>query len=266
MSLDSVKKEVFVSCPFNLLVEKYIEKVLVEGINLEIGLNGTILYDYITRDFLNISSKLKEKGLCCTVHAPFTDMSIGAIDERVRVISISQLKKAVDIACIFDARAMVFHTGWEKKIYADQDERWLKNFTHSLKELCSHAKRAGIPLMLENVFELSPDLHVEIFKRFSPDEVNFCLDVGHVYAFSKKDLSFWLERVGERIGQLHLHDNKGSDDEHLAPGEGIIDFEFLFSWLSKRGIKPLITLEAHDEKTVIPGLLAIDRLKERFFI
>ena len=266
MGIDSVKREVFVSCPFNLLVEKYIERVLEEGINLEIGLNGTILYDYITRDFLNISSRLKEKGLNCTVHAPFTDMSMGAIDERVRAVSISQLKKAVDMACILEAKTLVFHTGWEKKIYADQEERWLKNFIQSLKELCSHAKRAGISLMLENVFEPSPALHQEIFKRFSPDELKLCLDVGHVYAFSNKDLSSWLEGVGERIGQLHLHDNQGGDDEHLAPGQGVIDFDLLFSWLSKRGIKPVITLEAHDERTVVPGLLAIDRLKEQYNI
>ena len=32
----------------------------------------------------------------------------------------------------------------------------------------------------------------------------------------------WIRRLGKRIGYVHLHDNNGERDEHLAFGEGTI--------------------------------------------
>jgi sugar phosphate isomerase/epimerase len=45
----------------------------------------------------------------------------------------------------------------------------------------------------------------------------------------------FIERYPERIGHVHVHDNKGGDsaldDLHLVPGEGIIDFDRIFERL-----------------------------------
>ena len=47
------------------------------------------------------------------------------------------------------------------------------------------------------------------------------------------------------LGQLHLHDNTGEQDQHLAPGLGTFDFPGLFDYLRRNDCHPLITLEPH---------------------
>ncbi len=264
MDLNEIRKRVYVSCPFNLLREKYLPRLVQERINPEIGLNGTILEDYVLKDFLEVSGILSENGLSCTLHAPFTDVSPGAIDVRVRQIAVERIRQAIDLAVLFQARSLVFHTGWERKIYADAGDEWLDNFTGSLKEILEQAEKSDVNIMLENVFELDTTLHREVFGRFPQKRLGFCLDAGHVYAFSKTPLSVWIDDLGQRIGHLHLHDNHGGDDEHLAPGRGIVDFELLFSWLSRNGKSPVMTLEAHDEETVMPGLAAIGTFLDKY--
>lgn len=49
-----------------------------------------------------------------------------------------------------------------------------------------------------------------------------CLDVGH--ANVSKNTHLFLPSLTHRIAALHLHDNNGTKDEHLIPGDGIIDF------------------------------------------
>ncbi len=264
MDLSEIKERVFISCPFDLLKERYLARLLKERISPEIGLNGTILDDYVLRDFLELSHVLEDEGLSCTLHAPFTDVCLGAVDIKVRQVAIDRIKAAVDLAVLFHAKALVFHTGWERKIYADAEEVWMDNFSSALEKCLLHAKRSGVSIMLENVFELDTKLHMEIFSRFPQDILGFCLDVGHVYAFSKTPLEKWLHDLGKRIKHMHLHDNHGEEDEHLAPGMGIVDFDRLFSWLVEHGKRPLMTFEAHDENTVIPGLVALGKFLDRY--
>jgi hypothetical protein len=75
-------------------------------------------------------------------------------------------------------------------------------------------------------------------------------------AFSLEDLSTWLQGLGEHIGQLHLHDNLGNQDDHLALGKGQIDFRLLFNYLRERkSDPPVITIEPHREEDLWPSLI-----------
>ncbi len=265
MDLEQIKKHVFVSCPFDLLKQKYLPVIIHQCINPEVGLNGTILDTYRLKDFLDVSKALHTNGLSCTVHAPFTDISCGAVDAKIRAISLERLKYAVDLAALFQARSLVFHTGWERKIYAEATEMWLGFAIETISHLCEHAKASGVKVALENVFEPDTELHKRIFYAVSEEQLGFCLDAGHVYAFSKTPLNRWVEDLGPRITHLHLHDNNGKSDEHLAPGKGIVDFDLIFSWLAGHDMRPVLTLEAHDEETVIPGLMAIGEFMAKYF-
>ena len=113
----------------------------------------------------------------------------------------------------------------------------------------------GTRLMLENVYEKDPDDIGVLLKRLKDQNVGFCLDSGHLVAFGKANLKVWLESLGPYIEQVHLHDNHGSNDEHLAIGLGTIDFDLLFSYLkSNRNSPPVVTLEPHREEDLWPSL------------
>jgi sugar phosphate isomerase/epimerase len=66
--------------------------------------------------------------------------------------------------------------------------------------------------------------------------VNF--DVGHWHAYSQAPLGAWLERLGARLFSVHLHDNRGGADEHLALGRGAVPWDQVFAQLRALG-RPL---------------------------
>ena len=254
MDIERLKQHVFVCYPFDLLLNKYLPSLLKEHINPEIGLNGEILDQFQRSKFKEVATILQKEGLSCTIHAPYTDLSLGAIDRKVRRISLERIKKALDLASLFEARSVVCHTGFDHRHYVNFEDNWIKNAIESIADLLEFASPLNIHLMLENVFELDAEIHKEIFHGIKSSLLGFCLDFGHQNVFSKTSLDSWLKDLGDRLGQLHLHDNMGMYDDHLAIGEGILDFDNLFSWLYAQGKTPILTLEPHEEKAVIPAL------------
>ena len=63
--------------------------------------------------------------------------------------------------------------------------------------------------------------------------------------------------MSDWLGQLHLHDNSGDMDNHLAIGQGIFDFTGLFDHLRANKHRPIITLEPHQEDGLWGSLSAL---------
>jgi len=255
----------FVSCPFDMLVDTYLHRLLETGINPEIGLNRAVLNRFDLPDFVKVARIFEQYGVRCTIHGPFTDISIGAIDTEVRAASMRRMQMALDIAAVFGAKSVVCHSGYDYRQYLDAEEEWTGNIIRSLEELVAYAGKAGTRLMLENVFEPDPRFHEQIFSAITSPALGYCLDLGHLKVFSSgSTLDQWLDAVGHRIGELHIHDNHGKEDDHLPVGQGILDFDSLFAWLKKRGMQPIMTVEAHDEAAVFPSLEGLGYLLERY--
>ncbi|ADL07655.1 sugar phosphate isomerase/epimerase family protein [Thermosediminibacter oceani] len=108
-----------------------------------------------------------------------------------------------------------------------------------LLRLLEEASRLGVTLALENLQR--PDYLEYIFCNISSDYLGFCYDSGHAFLVSG-GLSL-LDRYGHLLRALHLHDNDGSEDQHLVPGEGNIDWEDLRLHLDAVGYSGPITLE-----------------------
>jgi len=111
-----------------------------------------------------------------------------------------------------------------------------------------------VPVMLENVYETEPELLLKIIRRVDAPNLQVCLDVGHLFAFGGGDLARWLDTLAPVIGQLHLHDNRGDHDAHLALGAGTIPWQQVLRFLADRRQRPLITLEPHQEGSLQPSL------------
>lgn len=264
MAIERAKARAFVCCPFALLAKKYLPRVLEERINLEIGLNGGVLDAFEWSAFKQVAGLLERERIACTVHAPFSDLSIGAIDSEVRRITVERLKKSVDVAALFQATSLVCHSGFDQRHYFGLEGRWMDNAFLSLRAILDHTRTAGVPIMLENVFEPTPAIHKELLGVLGSPLLRFCLDIGHQEVFSKTRLDEWLEDLGEHLGQLHLHDNRGQADEHLPIGKGALDFDRLFSFLHSRDKSPIITLEPHKEEDILPSLEGLDRLLAKY--
>ena len=65
-----------------------------------------------------------------------------------------------------------------------------------------------------------------------------------------------------RLLQLHLHDNRGVNDDHLPVGEGIIDYAPVLGLLD-RAPAISITLEAHDPDQLQRSLANFQALRAK---
>ena len=85
-----------------------------------------------------------------------------------------------------------------------------------MKRLTEKAETLDIEIALENL--RYPHYLDFVYECIHSDRLKFCYDSGHENCRSPHiDL---LEKYGERLVALHLHDNDGTDDHHILPFDG----------------------------------------------
>ena len=203
--------------------------------------------------------KLLDYGPELSVHAPFMDLSPGAVDEKIRAVTIDRFGKTLDLAGALGAGTIVFHSGYEKWKYSLRMDLWLERSVLTWESLLKRAQKAGIRIAVENIFEDSPENLEALFGVLGCESFGLCFDTGHFNLFSKSlALEDWLLPLKKYIIELHLHDNDGSADAHRPIGEGTFPFDRLFKEL--RGREEIVfTVEAHNKEDVFKSLA---RLKE----
>jgi len=244
--------KIFVSVPFGLLVEKYLPLVKERRLAVEISLDQEALDRFGFRDFKKVAEELKEAGVSCNVHAPFCDLSPGAMDSLVREASLRRLREAFRVAVLFDPVTVVIHSGYHPGYHREMVEKWQDKAIEGFKGLLQEAGELGLKLALENVFEPRPEVLRPIFEALPG--LTWCFDPGHAFAFAKTDWRTWLPELYPYLSEIHLHDNRGEWDEHLALGEGQIPFPEIFGFLFEKDLRPVLTIEAHQEEAVEPSL------------
>ncbi|KPK00649.1 MAG: hypothetical protein AMJ60_00480 [Desulfobacterales bacterium SG8_35] len=257
-NLSHIIAHCFVNIPFAEF-DKYEYLVSQYRINPEIGLDGDALYTFSRQDFQDRSRYLHDNGLSCTLHAPFHDMLPGARDKYVLQAARDKLRRCFDLIEIFKPRSVVCHLGYLDCVHSYDEEQWLATSLETWRELLDVAEHSATPIMFENTYEIGPRVHKTILEALDSPFARFCLDVGHLMAFAQVAWPNWLATLGQWLGQLHLHDNRGFRDEHLPVGKGNFDFPGLFSSLKSRNIQPLVTLEPRSESDLFTSLNALDR-------
>ncbi|MCX5892436.1 MAG: sugar phosphate isomerase/epimerase [Deltaproteobacteria bacterium] len=250
----ALKSQVQVNIPFPYLERGYLEKFLELGLNPEIGLDAYSLDHYPPAAFRRAARAFQAAGRRITLHAPFQDLLPGALDDAILAASRRRLRQAFRYLPVFRPASVVCHLGYAARFYGGDTPKWLDRAVATWKELAARAAACGVTVMLENVYETGPELHLEIVRRVDAPNLKVCLDVGHLFAFGGGDLSRWLETLAPVIGQLHLHDNHGAADEHLALGAGTIPWQEILQFFAERRRQPLITLEPHQEDSLQPSL------------
>jgi len=247
-----IKKKVFVHIPYKELIEN-LAKVEAEDFNIEICLSGEMLDSYPSKTINRILSLFKNRNRECTFHAPYRDLNPGSFDRAIREVVLERFYQTLELAAQFEPQVIVFHTGFDSRKYHGAEDKWLKFSLKSWEEVLKRAKGISAKMALENVFETHPQQLFHIIKEFSPS-LNFCLDVGHYNVFSHQSLKDWFDLLGKYLVEIHLHDNHGQVDEHLAIGQGNFPFNELFSYLKKYNYAPLLTIEGRDEAAIRASL------------
>ncbi len=250
-----VSRRIQIHVPFRMLSEQYLDLFIRHSLNPEISFDAKALEDSTESDFRTVAEKLRQGGVTITFHAPFMDLSAGSPDPAVREVTRRRFEQVLALTPMFQPISVVCHAGYDRKRYEFAYDNWLHNSLQTWLWLADRLQQSGVRLMLENVYENEPAEIRPIFESLPNAGIGFCLDIGHLHAFGNARLQPWLETMGSFLGQLHLHDNAGRRDDHLALGRGRIDYTPLWRYLkTRKADPPIITIEPHDKADVWPNL------------
>ncbi len=141
-------------------------------------------------------------------------ISVAYRERRLRIDSMDEIKRALEVAERAPFRYLVLHLGLEGEEYAL--DKFDAAFT-SIEHLRIFAKERGVKLLLENTAsELgNPVRLIEFLDYTRLDDVGICFDAGHAHLTG--GASEGLQTLKDRMITAHLHDNRGEKDEHLLP-------------------------------------------------
>ncbi len=199
----------------------------------------------------NIDVEILESfNLKYSIHSPFMDVNIAAVQEKSRLNSVEQIKDSIDLANRINAEAVVVHPGLAsflaKKYFLDKVYEYSNE---SIKELGEYGKDLGVLTTIENmpIFDAMIYHNIEDLNDLLTSlDMSMTLDIGHaVHAGYSED-----EMYFDSIKHIHIHDNFGDDDSHHALGEGSIDLNHIVNTLENKNYDGIYIIEVNDYDSI----------------
>jgi sugar phosphate isomerase/epimerase len=244
-----------VHVPYNR-IGTYFDFINEHRINLEIFFTASYLDEIKEHEIVMLLEKLDYKP-SITIHAPFMDLSPGAVDTQVREITLKRFTQVFDVTGALTPKVIVFHSGYEKWKYAHNIDMWLEGSLRTWENFLRRAADIGTKIAIENIFEDEPANLRLLMERIGSELCGICFDTGHCNLFSRVPLEEWLRQLEPYIIELHLHDNNKTFDDHLAIGDGSFDFDTLFAIL--KGKELVYTVEAHTPEDTITSIKRLQK-------
>jgi len=157
------------------------------------------------------------------IHVPFKEahlLSSENISERKKMIDLH--KQWVDDCARHDIKKLVFHPCPDRP----NPPAPTKLLLDSVSEILKFAESAKVILAVENTRK--SDYVDFVLEQLDSDYLQFCYDSGHDFIWSNRPIEI-LKKWGHKLATTHLHDNMGSNDDHLLPLTGKIDWRKIVS-------------------------------------
>jgi len=232
-----------------------------ELLRLPLGLELVVDHHVLAPEFLGeaaaIGAELRARGVRCRFHAPFRDLNPGGLDPDAVALTRRRLAAALKLAPLFDVTELVAHTAWDPDMYGLDAEAWLDRSAAFWGDLAQLAEDHEARFALENVFDRDPKILAALLDRLPADRYGANFDVGHWHAYSGAGLTAWFDALGERLVSLHLHDNGGLYDNHLALGAGSVPWREFFAAIRTLGRPLEWTLENRSVEDVFRSIACL---------
>ena len=163
-----------------------------------------------------------------TVHAPFgNDLDISSRDDEVRRIGMRAVSVSLELAIELDVPIVVVHASAEpvapdeRPARLERTQRALADFDPRCRE---GNRRIAVELLPRTCLGNTVEELFQILEPLDPGVFGVCLDTNHLMD-RHGTLADVVRRLGDRLIALHLSDYDGVDEQHLLPGEGVLDWE-----------------------------------------
>ena len=187
----------------------------------------------------NTTKKLEELlqsfGLRLTIHAPFSDLNIASFNEKIREASLRAIYDTLERAAELGAMTVTMHPGHCSPVSRRYQAEYIRIHRKSLESIAEAAEELGVKVGVENMPRfpiLDAQTPERLYELVGGIDIGVTFDVAHLNT-TTADFEGFLRLFGNRTVLLHLHDNHGERDEHLALGEGTIPWEELIPRLPR---------------------------------
>lgn len=183
------------------------------------------------------------------MHGPFFDLSLSSMEESINRLTRKRYEQAVEISEHLAVRQIVFHTQYNPQLrFTIYKNRWLDTSYQYFENLLKTTEKSELTFLIENMFEDDFLLIKDLLKALNSPRFGMCLDVGHVQVYGDESILVWIRELKDFIKYVHLSDNNGLCDDHLALGSGIIDFPAIFGAFEEYNINPDLCIEMNNEQ------------------
>ncbi len=170
-----------------------------------------------------------------SLHMPILGINIASTNPGIREESVGQILGVIQEAARLQAAGVVVHPGNPPYEEIFPRDRGLPYAIESLRRLAEAAASAGVEIYVENMPAVSlvegmPPIgfaygvHYEelrhIYESVGHPALRICLDLGHGYLAGAHELQALLQ--DRDVVHVHVNDNAGRRDDHLAWGDGEI--------------------------------------------
>lgn len=171
-----------------------------------------------------------------TAHGDFFDVLVFSDDPRIKEISELRVRQSMECAKKLGCKGIVFHGNINPLLIGTAAgpayvKHWLEATRDFFRTIC--AEYPEINIYMENMFDRSPD-NLEKLAAEMKDIPNFgiCFDYAHA-AISPTDTEIWSKKLSPYIRHVHINDNDGHQDLHMAVGFGSTDWRKFFTLQKK---------------------------------
>lgn len=137
-----------------------------------------------------------------------------------------------------------------------------------LRDICKSAADAGVRIAMENSGRTGIEMLNRALGVIGVDSgIGVCIDTGHANRSVRIDgiaAEGYIARFRDLIIEVHINDNHGAEDLHLAPGLGTVNWPAVFSEMRKlRGDAVLcLELARHDTDPIATLASAHDFVRD----
>nr|WP_106782550.1 sugar phosphate isomerase/epimerase family protein [Lysinibacillus timonensis] len=211
---------------FDLPIDKAIEQLVNSGwksieMMCEGKQHGEQLLAMNYSQLFKIGQFAKENGVSFGLHLPINKFNPALGDEQ----TVETWNNCLRIVRFLEIDYVLLHPGVNPSVEEgiDSTSRFIKEMLKDLPKQMNLVIE-NVPNG-ENVLGTTIDQLLTIIQKVDDSRVSMMLDTGHCYMNSKEAFIQECRKSYNTLFGIHISDNHGQVDEHLAVGEGEIPFK-----------------------------------------